>query len=283
MPRRGFSHLGTLRASERGMKRARFAVFFFSIVLAASAADTSTVLVTSAASPQAGVTADSLASVFGPNISTMNKVAAGPPWPTSLGDISSVLVTDSNNKQQQAQILFISPSQMNLYIPPGVAPGPGTVAFPTTGLPPGVGTAALRIVPVTFQKTAPALFSASGTGIGAAAATGIQMVIPTQIQSPVTVYQCNSVDGCQPVTIQLGVDTPIYLSFYGTGIRGGSSVSVNIGSATLQPLYAGPQMQTPGLDQVNVGLPLNLRNAGLVNVTVTVDGVSSNAVQIRVQ
>jgi uncharacterized protein (TIGR03437 family) len=216
----------------------------------------------------------------------MNQVAAGPPWPTGLGDISVVWVEDSANNQKMAQILFISPNQMNIYIPPGMAAGPGTVSFPTTGLGPGVGTAALRVVPVNFQKVAPALFSASGTGTGVAAATAVRVTIPTQIQSPVLVFECNAVDGCRPVAIDPGVDAPVYLSFYGTGIRGASSlsgVSVTIGNTTVQPVYAGPQVQTPGLDQVNVPLPLSLRGAGLVNVTVTVDGVTSNAVQIDIQ
>jgi uncharacterized protein (TIGR03437 family) len=216
----------------------------------------------------------------------MNQVAPGPPWPTSLGDMTSVTVTDSANVQKPAQILFISANQMNIYIPAGLAAGPGTVTFPTTGLGPGVGTAVLRVAPVNIQKVAPALFSASGTGTGVAAATGVRVAIPTQVQSPVLVYQCNSVDGCQPVSIATGVDTPVYLSFYGTGIRGASSlsnVSVTIGTTPVQPSYAGPQMQTPGLDQVNVPLPLSLRGAGLVNVTVTVDGVTSNTVQIDIQ
>ena len=47
-------------------------------------------------------------------------------------------------------------------------------------------------------------------------------------------------------------------------------------------LYAGPQPQFPGLDQVNVPLSLSLRGAGVVNVTVTVDGVTSNPVQIDI-
>jgi uncharacterized protein (TIGR03437 family) len=47
-------------------------------------------------------------------------------------------------------------------------------------------------------------------------------------------------------------------------------------------LYAGPQPQFPGLDQVNVPLSLSLRGAGVVNVTVTVDGVTSNPVKIDI-
>jgi len=91
---------------------------------------------------------------------------------------------------------------------------------------------------------------------------------------------------CQLDPISLGVDTPIYLTFYGTGIRGRSSLSnvkVTIGAVDIDPTYAGPQPQTAGLDQVNVPLTLELRRAGEVSVTVTVDGVRSNPVRINVQ
>ena len=256
------------------------------LVTAAWAADSTSLTITSAASPQIGISPDALASIFGPSISTMNEVAPGPPWPTSLGDISTVNITDSANMMTQARILFISSGQMNVYLPAGVAAGPATIAFPTTGLPPGAGTAALRIIPVTIQKVAPSLFSASGTGSGVAAATAVRITIPTQIQSSVTVFQCPSGSGCQAVPIDTGVDAPVYVSFYGTGIRGASSpssISVNIGNMTVQPSYAGPQPQNPGLDQVNVPLPISLRGAGTVNVTVTVDGVTSNAVQLAIQ
>ena len=261
----------------------RVALVFTLLSSAIFAADNSGLTITSAASPQIGIAPDSLASIFGPNISTMTEVAPGPPWPTSLGDITTVNIVDSANQQTQAQILFISPSQMNIYIPPTVAPGPATIQFPTTGLPPGVGTAALRNISTTIQKTAPALFSARGTGEGVAAATAVRVVLPTQIQSPVTVFTCVPVDGCQPVPIDPGVDAPVYLSFYGTGIRGGKNISVTIGNMKLQPLYAGPQPQTPGLDQVHVQLPLSLHGAGLVTVTLTVDGQTSNPVQLDIQ
>lgn len=69
------------------------AVFIFCIPAAAQSSDS--VAIVSAASPNAGLTADSLASVFGPQISTMTRSAAAPPWLTSLGDISSVAVKDS--------------------------------------------------------------------------------------------------------------------------------------------------------------------------------------------
>ena len=47
--------------------------------------------------------------------------------------------------------------------------------------------------------------------------------------------------------------------------------------------FAGLQTTYPGLDQVNVALPLSLRGAGESNVVLTVDGQVSNTVTIRVQ
>jgi len=261
-------------------------VFFFSFMAAASltVADAQQQLtVDSAASPSVGVAADSLASVFGPSISTESMAALSVPWPTMLGDISVVDVKDSNGQTQTAGILFISPSQMNIYIPAGVAPGQATVLFPATGLPPGAGTAALRNVSVNIQKTAPGLFSAAGTGMGVAAASAVRTTIPSPIQTPVPVFQCDQAKNCVAIPIALGVDTPIYVSLFGTGIRNANSVVVNIGNSSVQPTYAGPQGQYQGLDQINFPLSLNLRGSGLVNVTVTADGVMSNIVQLNIQ
>src|SRR6516164_846696 len=167
--------------------------------------------VVSAASPTAGVAADSLASVFGPSISTEIMSTSSLPWPTMLGDISVVSVRDSSGQSQMAGILFISPSQMNIYIPARVAPGQATVSFPATGLPPGAGTAALRGVNTSIQKTAPGLFSAARTGTGVAAATAMRTVIPSPNQTPLPVFQCDQAGNCVPVPIVLGVDTPIYV------------------------------------------------------------------------
>ncbi len=254
--------------------------------VSAWAADSSQPIVVSAASPNAGVAPDSLATVYGNQLSTQTAIAAGLPWPTSLGDIQVVYVANSGSPMQMASLIFVSPSQINLWIPPGIAPGPATVEFPVTGLPPGVGTAALRVIPVNIQKVAPALFSANGSGSGPAAATAIAVAIPTTMQYPVQVIECHAPDPCAAVPIDVGVDRPVYLSLYGTGIRGASSLSnvtVTIGTTKFQPIYAGPEGLIPGLDQINVPLGLSLRGSGLVNVTVTVDGVASNAVQINIQ
>src|SRR5260221_14538763 len=113
---------------------------------------------------------------------------------------------------------------MNIWIPPGTAAGMGSISFPVTGLGPGMGTAALRIMPAMIQAVAPGLFSLDGSGTGTAAATAIRVFIPTGQQSLVQVFICDAVATCAAVPIDVGLDTPVYLSLYGTGIRGASSL-----------------------------------------------------------
>jgi uncharacterized protein (TIGR03437 family) len=88
-----------------------------------------------------------------------------------------------------------------------------------------------------------------------------------------------------PVPIDLGApDQQVYLILYGTGIRNHADpVTVMIGTATLTAAYAGEQGTFAGEDQINVLLPQSLRGAGLVDVTLTVDGQVTNAVKIQIQ
>jgi uncharacterized protein (TIGR03437 family) len=261
-------------------------ISLFLLALSLWAADSNTPIVVSAASRQVGIAPDSLAAIYGPNLATQTVSAGNPPWPTSLGDMPSVTLVDSVGKRWQVPLIFVSSSQMNVYIPSGPATGQANIEFPFTGLPPGEGTAALRIVPFTLTTVAPAIFTADGSGSGVLAGTAIQ-ITPVG-QSSFSVFTCTDAGSCNPVAISLGVDTPTYLVIYGTGIRGWNTIgtalatTVQIGNQSLLASYAGPQPITPGLDQVNVLLPLSLRGSGLLNVSVTAGGVTSNIGQIYV-
>jgi uncharacterized protein (TIGR03437 family) len=105
------------------------------------------------------------------------------------------------------------------------------------------------------------------------------------LRSPVQVYQCDD-SGCVSTPIDLGVDTPVYLSLYGTGIRNRSSVdnvTVLINGVSVPVLYAGPEPGCAGLDRVDVALTLNLRGSGESAIMLTVDGQTANTVTINVQ
>jgi uncharacterized protein (TIGR03437 family) len=185
-----------------------------------------------------------------------------------------VTVTDSANATRSAIVLFASAAQVNFVVPPNAATGQATVSIGTAQ---GI---------VQLQTVAPGLFSAAGNGKGVAAAIAVRTTIPTGFQSTQVVFICDAVVTCQAVGLDLGVDAPLTLELFGTGISGDTNradISVMIGGQTLPVMYGGPQLQFAGLDQVNVALPLSLRGAGMVNVTVVVAGQSSNTVQIDIQ
>ena len=48
-------------------------------------------------------------------------------------------------------------------------------------------------------------------------------------------------------------------------------------------LYAGPQGQFAGVDQINVSLPRTLAGAGLAGITLTVDGHPANPVTLMIR
>ena len=179
---------------------------------------------------------------------------------------------------ENAQLLFASPAQITFVMPASIQPGMSMVTVSVNGLVDLTSNA--LVTPV-----APTLFSADGTGTGVAAAIGIRKVISTHLQGPVQVFACDPANAllCRAVPIDVGIDAPVTLKFFGTGIRHGSAVTATIGGQSVPVTFFGPQPDIPGVDQVNLPLILSLRGAGLVDVVVTVDGLPSNPVQVAIQ
>jgi uncharacterized protein (TIGR03437 family) len=233
--------------------------------------------VQSAAAASSAVAPNSLASMYGTNLAPVTAQASFQPLPTTLGQIT-LTVTDSGGVQRLAPLVYVSPAQINFVVPDGTATGPASFVV-TSG-------STIQTTAGMVQPVVPTLFSANSTGSGVAAATAIRtQAANPQLQSPVTVFQCTN-SGCVSVPIDLGVDTPVYLTLYGTGIRNRSSlsnVSVKIGNIGVPVLYAGPTPGFTGLDQVNVSLILSLRGSNETNVVLTVDGQTANVVTVNIR
>ena len=233
--------------------------------------------VQSSAAPSNAVAPDSLASLYGSNLASVTAQAASQPLPLTLGGVT-LTVTVSAGSKRMAPLYYVSPTQINLLVPDGTAPGPAKFTVAN-----GAGAQEFT---GTVDTIAPRLYTMSGTGTGIAAATAIMVqTANSQLQAPVTVFRCTQ-SGCVSVPISLGVDTPIYVTFYGTGIRGRSSlsrVSMTINGINVPVLYAGVSPNYDGLDQVNVALSLALRGSAETDVVLTVDGQNSNVVKINIQ
>ena len=220
--------------------------------------------VQSAAAPSSSVAPDSLASLYGVNLAPGIAQASVQPLPLALG-LVTLSVTDTAGVVRAAPLLYVSPGQINFLVPDGTAPGLATLVVSGQTF-----TAAV-------QSVAPTLFSVNGAGSGVAAATAIR------VQAGDPALQ-TSVPVSAPIV--LGIDTPVYVSFFGTGIRNRSSlanVAMTINGIGVPVLYAGPAPGYTGLDQVNAALVLNLRGSGESNVVLTVDGQAANTVTINIQ
>jgi uncharacterized protein (TIGR03437 family) len=218
---------------------------------------------------------DSILTAYGVGLATATATAPSPDWPETLAG-TSVSVRDETGTTRACRVNYVSPGQVNYHLPPGVAPGFGLVTI-TSGS--GHATQGLiRVVPV-----APGIFFANSAAAAAAQVYRIRENGETVVEPTVALNNIGQIAARQ---ITLGPDSEQeVLILYGTGIRGRASledVSATVGGVPAAVLYAGPQNEYPGLDQVNILIPKALRGRGLVNVILTIDGASANTVNIRV-
>jgi uncharacterized protein (TIGR03437 family) len=137
------------------------------------------------------------------------------------------------------------------------------------------------------EQVTPGLFAANANGQGVAAAIALRVkadgsqVVEAVLQLNQTTNKFESV----PLSIGDASDQ-LFLLAFGTGFRSRSSlanVSATIGGTSAEVTYAGGQGTFVGLDQANIRIPSSLAGRGDVNVVLTVDGKSTNAVVINVK
>jgi uncharacterized protein (TIGR03437 family) len=203
----------------------------------------------------------SLATLFGPELTERTEAAETfSPFPTSLGGVS-LRVSDAAGREWPAGLLLASPSQINFEVPAGVATGEATLLLRR-------GDQEMTVME-SIASVSPGLFAyADKVAIGyghRVEPDGSASVLSTR----------------EPIALD---DRPVFLVLYGTGIRNRTSLAnifCTIGGIKVQPTYAGPDGGgIPGLDQVNVPLPIKLRGRGAVSVMLTADGDESNTVTI---
>jgi len=235
--------------------------------------------VVSAASFSGGtLAADSIATAIGAGLATSTQAAPGGALPTALAG-TSVDVIDSSGFARPAPLFYVSPTQVNFLIPAGTAGGNASIVIASSD-----GTASFG--GTTIGSIAPGLFTADGSGSGVAAGVARVFHVDGTVTSTPT-FTCVAAGNCTAIPIVIGDTTDrAVLELYGTGIRGRQSldaVHCTVGGIAAPVLYAGPQGQYPGEDQVNVSVPYSLAGAGLVSISLTVDGSPANTVTILIR
>lgn len=226
---------------------------------------------------------ESIVAGFGVNLATGVEIASTVPLPTTLLG-TKVTVKDSAGTSRDAALFFVAPTQINYQVPPGTAIGNAMVTVTINNN--VVATGSLNVTAV-----APGLFSANSSGLGVAAAVVLRVRNGVQTFESVSRFDQGS-GQFVPVEIDMGpAGDLIYVLFYGVGMRARSSagnISVNINGAVraLNPNDFEDAFGVAGfigLDQANVLLSRSLIGAGLINVSLTVDGKPSNTVQLLIK
>ena len=236
-----------------------------------------TVSVVNAASFDQGkiLTPDTIGAAFGSFVTTNNQtfVAQTTPLPTTLGGIR---VRVGNN---DAGLFFSAPTQINFVVPTNTADG-ANVQITVTNSDNSTRTGTFTVV-----RAAPGVFTAKADGTGIAAAV---TTFDGAVYQPV-IKPDGSPNDVDPGTSQ----RPNVLVLYATGVRYtpapnptdndgvAESVSVKMDGVPCPLLYAGPAPGFVGLDQLNPIIPPELAGSGLVSITVTAGGRTSNPIQIK--
>ena len=151
-----------------------------------------------------------------------------------------------------AQIFYVSPGQVNFLVPPQTEIATADVVVTNSENFASRGT-------LTIVHAAPGVFAKSGDGSG----PGVILDSDTLQEEPFD-----------------PTDGNLRLIVFATGARNASLTAVVLGGRVVSPegIVASPDM--PGLDEINVRVPRDLRGVGTVDMFVQSDGRASNSVAV---
>jgi uncharacterized protein (TIGR03437 family) len=226
----------------------------------------------------------SITAAFGVNLAARTEVARTNPLPTELLG-TRISIRDSAGNTRLAPLFFVSPTQVNYFLPSETAPGQATVSLTN-------GAGQLSLGTVTVANVAPGLFTANANGAGVPAAVILRVKGDGTFgyETLATFNQQSSQWMATP--IDLGPESDqVFLVLYGTGFTfrqslangAPANVTATIGGVAAQVLFAGGQGGLLGVDQANVLLSRTLRGRGEVEAILTVDGKTTNTVKISIR
>ncbi len=167
-------------------------------------------------------------------------------FPTNVGGTTVTL------NGQPAQVLFVSPTEVHFHMPAATILGSAEVVVTNSE---GFQSRAA----VTTLRSAAGVFTKSGDGLGEG------MILNAD-------------------TLELGPFDPgrgnLRLIIFSTGVRNGATVSVSAGGRAFTVESIVSSINLPGLDEVHVLVPADLRGAATIDLVMRSDGGDSNPVTV---
>lgn len=214
--------------------------------------------------------------IFGKDLATQTESARTQPLPGSLAG-RVVIIKKSDGGLIGAQMLYVSPTQINFVVPDGIPLGSSIVQVHK-------GNEITHAAFVDARDIFPSLFSvnANGEGVLAGYVLGVK---PDDSRRIVPIQRYDSVQKRYVAApVEFGPsDERLFLVLYGTGFRQWtdlSKVSVTVGGTEGTVTYAGSQLVLAGLDQINLLLPRTLAGRGEINIEFKINNIVANTVTV---
>jgi uncharacterized protein (TIGR03437 family) len=233
----------------------------------------------------------SIVSAFGAALATNTAAANARPLPTALLG-SKVTVIDSAGVERLASLFFVSTLQINFQVPEAAAAGAARAVIVS-------GDGAVSEGTFTIAKVGPALFTFDASGKGLPAGVIFRLKSNGAQSYEAFARYDTTLNKWVAVPIDFGTATgtsadKVFLILFGSGLRGLSGLQMATAKAvttgttagnpvTLPVLYAGPQGDLVGLDQVNLQLPNTLKGRNFLDILLTIEGKAANTVSITVK
>ncbi len=201
-------------------------------------------------SPVKAVAPNSIAAAFGSalaNTTQQSQRQADGTFPTNVGG-TTVTVNG-----RAAQIFFVAPDRVHFLVPPQTEVGGNAEVVVTNA----DGFSSRGNVPILLA--APGIFTRTGDGIG----EGVILNTDTSATGPFDPTSGN-----------------LRLSIFSTGVRNAITTTVNIAGRIVTPESIIPSPNMPGLDEVVVRVPSDLRGTGNVQLWIIADSRESNHVNV---
>lgn len=234
-------------------------------------------VVEAAAFRRIAIPSDGIASIFGERLASEPAVAEALPLPTALAGTRVALYHAATGTLSDVPLFYVSPSQINFYVPPSHPLGISELRVSRPGLNTGV-------FPVRVVGQQPSLFSANSDGRGAPAGHFARFHPLTGQQVHGNLFQCAGAPAvCSPAKVDFGApEEEVYLVLFGTGLPPIETETpvIRIGSFEIQPLFVGPQSEFVGLDQINLRIPRDLAGSGVQQVEVIYSNGNANILQV---
>jgi uncharacterized protein (TIGR03437 family) len=201
-------------------------------------------------SPTKAVAPDSIAVALGGSLAFTTQQAQQQGDGTFPTTVASTSVTVNG---LPAEIFFVSPNEVHFHVPATAALGVAEVVVTNSDGFQSRGN-------INMLRAAPGIFTKTGDGLG----EGIILNADTLQAGPFDPSDGN-----------------LRLIVFATGVRNGTSVSVAAGGNALTLESIVQTSNLPGMDEIHVLVPADLRGVGAVDLVVRADGRNSNTAGVE--